>query len=66
MRKGERIFEEILKKKRQEKDRVTEKSSGMRILSRLLGRHLVSCFYFKVEKVLTGTFIFKYHIRLGP
>ena len=65
MRKGERIFEEIFKKM-QEKDRVTEKSSGMRTLSRLLGRHLVSCFYFMVEKVLTGTLTFQYHIRLGP
>ena len=65
MRKGERIFEEIFKKM-QEKDRVTEKSSGMRTLIRLLGRHLVSCFYFMVEKVLTGTLTFQYHIRLGP
>lgn len=69
VRKGERIFEEILKKKKtktQEEDRVTEKSSGMRTLSRLLGRHLVSCFYFLVEKVLSGTLTFQYHRRLGP
>lgn len=46
--------------KKSKRKTVTEKSSGMRTLSRLLGRHLVSCFYFMVEKVLTGTLTFQY------
>ena len=57
MRNRKRIFEEIFRKAR---ERLMEKSRGMRILDRMLRRRLVSFFYCMNEKRgLTNTLTFQ-------
>ena len=57
MRKRKRIFEEIFRKAR---ERLTEKSRGMRILDMMLRRCLVALFYCTNEKRgLTNTLTFQ-------
>lgn len=65
MRQGKRIFWEY--SKGQEKDRVTEKSRGMKGLGRVLGSHLVLCFQIMSEnKNALEIVICQCHISLVP